>query len=192
MVQLVAGFRHIGLPDELAISFAGPVGGELLKLTNNPWVIRPASLPLTLGAERYTLVNDFGAVAHAVAQLDSGLFAYLCGPDRPLPDEGVISIVGPGTGLGVAQLLRRGGHYHVIETEGGHIDFAPLDGLEDKILDIVEDVVDSRSDVGDDGLLGSAVIQQRVTELLDVRRAILAADPDFYTERFDPSLVEAR
>ncbi len=49
----------------------------------------------------------------------------------------------------------------------------------DRILDIVEDVVDARSDVGDDGLLGSAVIQQRVTELLDVRRAILAADPRF-------------
>jgi two-component system chemotaxis sensor kinase CheA len=49
----------------------------------------------------------------------------------------------------------------------------------DKILDIVEDVLESRSDVGDDALLGSAVIQQRVTELLDVRRAILAADPRF-------------
>jgi two-component system chemotaxis sensor kinase CheA len=51
----------------------------------------------------------------------------------------------------------------------------------DKILDIVEDEVDARSDVGDHGLLGSAVIQQRVTELLDVRRAILAADPGFET-----------
>jgi two-component system chemotaxis sensor kinase CheA len=49
----------------------------------------------------------------------------------------------------------------------------------DKILDIVEDVVEARSEVGDDGLLGSAVIQQRVTELLDVRSAILAADPRF-------------
>ena len=32
----------IDLPNELAIAFAGPVGGEVLKLTNNPWVIRPA------------------------------------------------------------------------------------------------------------------------------------------------------
>jgi two-component system chemotaxis sensor kinase CheA len=49
----------------------------------------------------------------------------------------------------------------------------------DRIIDIVEDVLEARSDVGDEGLLGSAVIQQRVTELLDVRRAILAADPHF-------------
>ncbi|GGL47126.1 chemotaxis protein CheW [Planomonospora parontospora] len=51
-----------------------------------------------------------------------------------------------------------------------------------QIVDIVEDHIESRSDLDDDGLTGSAVIQQRVTELLDVRRAILAADPRFYAE----------
>lgn len=122
------------LPAAAAIAVAGPVEGESLKLTNNDWVIRPAQIPEKLGAGRYTLVNDFGAVAHAVAQLDDSHFSHLCGPERPLPEEGVISIVGPGTGLGVAQLLRRGGHYHVVETEGGHMDFAPLDELEDRIL----------------------------------------------------------
>jgi glucokinase len=122
------------LPGSAGIAVAGPVQGEVLKLTNNPWVIRPASIPSGLGAERYTLVNDFGAVAHAVAQLGDSHFSHLCGPERHLPEDGVISIVGPGTGLGVAQLLRRAGRYHVIDTEGGHVDFAPLDGLDDRIL----------------------------------------------------------
>ena len=122
------------LPRELAIAFAGPVGGELLKLTNNPWVIRPALIAEKLGVERYTIVNDFGAVSHAVAALDGSAYTHLCGPEIDLPPAGVISIVGPGTGLGVAALLRTPDSYHVIETEGGHIDFAPLDGLEDRIL----------------------------------------------------------
>ena len=123
------------LPRAAGIAVAGPVQREELKLTNNPWVIRPASIPESLGLDRYALVNDFGAVAHAVAQVGDGCFAHLCGPDIGLPRTGVISIVGPGTGLGVAQLLRRGGGcYEVIETEGGHVDFAPLDELEDKIL----------------------------------------------------------
>jgi glucokinase len=128
--------RRLGrpLPPAAAIALAGPVQGEVLKLTNNPWVIRPRLIPKKLGAERYKLVNDFGAVAHAVAKLDGTHFRHVCGEDRPLPAEGVISIVGPGTGLGVAQLLRRDGRYHVIETEGGHVDFAPLDSLEDQIL----------------------------------------------------------
>jgi glucokinase len=124
----------IGLPNELAIAFAGPVGGEVLKLTNNPWVIRPALIPERLGADRYTIVNDFGAAAHAVATLGADHFRHICGPDRSLPREGMISIVGPGTGLGVAALLRGRGGYEVIETEGGHVDFAPLDSLEDRIL----------------------------------------------------------
>jgi glucokinase len=124
----------ITLPKELAIAFAGPVGGDTLKLTNNPWVIRPALIKERLGVDHYTIVNDFGAVAYAVATLDDGHFRHICGPERPLPAEGVISIVGPGTGLGVAALLKKRDHYEVIETEGGHVDFAPLDSLEDKIV----------------------------------------------------------
>jgi glucokinase len=122
------------LPTELAVAIAAPTNGDVLKLTNNPWVIRPHLMKERLGVERFTIVNDFGAVAHAVATLGEEHFRHICGPDRPLPDAGVISIVGPGTGLGVAALLRRNGHYDVIETEGGHIDFAPLDSLEDHIL----------------------------------------------------------
>ena len=124
----------IDLPNELAIAFAGPVGGDMLKLTNNPWVIRPALIKERLGVDRYTIVNDFGAVAYAVATLGDDDFRHICGPERPLPQEGAISIVGPGTGLGVAALLKKNGGYEVIETEGGHVDFAPLDALEDRIL----------------------------------------------------------
>jgi glucokinase len=126
--------KGIDLPNEMALSFAGPVGGEVLKLTNNPWAIRPALIGERLGVERYTIVNDFGAVAYAVATLPDEDFQHICGPQRPLPDIGVISVVGPGTGLGVAALLRGRDRYDVIETEGGHVDFAPLDSLEDRIL----------------------------------------------------------
>ena len=126
--------KGIELPAELAIAFAGPVGGDVLKLTNNPWVIRRYLMKERLGVDRFTIVNDFGAVAHAVANLPDEEFWRICGPDVPLPEEGVVSIVGPGTGLGVAALLRKNGGYDVIETEGGHVDFAPLDKLEDRIL----------------------------------------------------------
>src|SRR5687768_14721225 len=124
----------IALPNELAIAFAGPVSGDLLKLTNNPWMIRPYVMKERLGVEQFLIVNDFGAVGHAVATLGDEHFRRLCGPDQALPDGGVISIVGPGTGLGVAAVLRKSDGYDVIETEGGHIDFAPLDALEDKIV----------------------------------------------------------
>lgn len=122
------------LPRAAGIAFAGPVQGPTLKLTNNPWVLQPERLRERLGIERLHIINDFGAVAYAVSQLGDEYFRHLFGEVRPLPNEGVVSIIGPGTGLGVALLLRRGGRQHVIETEGGHIDFAPLDSLEDRIL----------------------------------------------------------
>jgi len=122
------------LPDAVAIAIAGPVGGEVIKFTNNPWIIRPALIPEKLKVSRYTLVNDFEAVGHAVAQAGDTHFTHLCGPDQPLGETGTISIIGPGTGLGVAHLLRTGQGYHVQATEGGHIDFAPLDTIEDAIL----------------------------------------------------------
>ncbi len=128
--------RHVGtpLPKATAIAVAGPVGGEIIKFTNNPWIIRPAMIPEKLGADDYIVVNDFAAVAHAVAQAGPEHFQHLTGPDEALPETGTISVVGPGTGLGVAQLWRDGGRYRVQPTEGGHIDYAPLDAIEDAIL----------------------------------------------------------
>ena len=122
------------VPNAVAIAIAGPVGGEVIKFTNNPWIIRPALIREKLKVESFALVNDFEAVGHAVAQAEPAHFTHLCGPDQPLGATGTISIVGPGTGLGVAHLLRTGHGYHVQPTEGGHIDFAPLDTIEDAIL----------------------------------------------------------
>lgn len=122
------------LPRAAAIAIAAPVSGEVIKLTNNPWIIRPALIREKLGVDHYSLVNDFGAVGHAVAQASPEYFIHLCGPDTALPDEGTISIIGPGTGLGVAHVRRASAGYHVQATEGGHIDFAPLDSIEDAIL----------------------------------------------------------
>ncbi|MBW8783144.1 MAG: glucokinase [Novosphingobium sp.] len=124
-----------GLPAAAAIAVAGPVNGEAMRLTNAPWILRPAEFAASLGIERHVLVNDFAAVGHAVARAGPEHFVHLTGPDVPLPTSGTLSIVGPGTGLGVAHVWRDGrGGYRVQPTEGGHIDFAPLDALEDRIL----------------------------------------------------------
>lgn len=122
------------IPQAVAIAIAGPINAEVIKFTNNPWIIRPALIKEKLRVGAYTLVNDFEAVGHAVAQADAEHFVHLCGPDQPLGPTGTLSIIGPGTGLGVAHVLRTSEHYHVQATEGGHIDFAPLDSIEDAVL----------------------------------------------------------
>ncbi|MCL2465775.1 MAG: chemotaxis protein CheA [Micrococcales bacterium] len=55
----------------------------------------------------------------------------------------------------------------------------------DDILDILDDDQREHSDVDDAGLVGSTVLSGVITELLDVRAAILAVDPSFYDETND-------
>lgn len=122
------------LPRLAAFAIAGPTTGDVLTLTNNPWIIQPGLLRETLDVDAFSLVNDFEAVGHAVANSGPEDFQHLCGPDSALPDDGTISIIGPGTGLGVAHLWRERDGYRVQPTEGGHMDFAPLDTIEDALL----------------------------------------------------------
>jgi glucokinase len=123
------------VPRKAAIAIAAPVSGDTVRMTNNSWVLHPARLDDQLGLDQVTLINDFGAVAHAVASAPASDFVHLSGPDVPLPEAGTISVIGPGTGLGVAHFRRfAGGGYHVQATEGGHIDFAPVDAIDDAIL----------------------------------------------------------
>lgn len=123
------------LPRAASIAIAGPVTGEKVQMTNNSWVIHTGAIDDQLGLDEAIVLNDFAAVAHAVARAHEDEFLHLSGPDVPLPCTGTISVLGPGTGLGVAYLRRDGpNRYHVQATEGSHIDFAPIDPIDDAIL----------------------------------------------------------
>jgi glucokinase len=122
------------LPDKACIAFATAVDGDTIKLTNSSWVIRPANLARDLGLKTAHLVNDFEAISHGISRLGLSELPLLFGQDHPLPETGTVTILGPGTGLGVALLVFDRNSAQVIATEGGHLDFSPLDNLEDRIL----------------------------------------------------------
>ena len=123
------------LPRDASLAVAAPIEGEVLRFMNSDWRIPHQSLAADLGLERLTLLNDFGAVAHAVSILGPDELVPIAGPGA-LPEEGVISVIGPGTGLGVAMLVRRKGCV-VIETEASHIGFSPLDPEEEELADAI-------------------------------------------------------
>lgn len=127
------------LPKAASIAFATAIGRDVIKLTNSSWVIRPDTLDEELGLDHMRLVNDFEAVAHAVARLPQENLPLLFGENRPFPEDGGVTVVGPGTGLGVAMIAFDDGVPHAIATEGGHLDFAPLDPMDEKILAYLRD-----------------------------------------------------
>jgi glucokinase len=122
------------LPPAAAVSIAGPVIDGRVKMTNGAWALDLAAARESLGLETIIALNDFAAIAHAVAQVSADQLLHITGPDEPLPQQGTITVIGPGTGLGVAHLHRFAGGYHVQATEGGHIGFAPQDEIDDRIL----------------------------------------------------------
>lgn len=123
------------LPKAASLAIAAPIRGDVLSFTNSPWRIVREGLTAHLGLDRLRIINDFGAMGHAVAVLPERDFVHVCGPDHALPESGPISVIGPGTGLGVAIALRSERGVHVIETEGSHGAFAPLDAFEQALYD---------------------------------------------------------
>jgi len=122
------------LPRHAAIAVATPISGDELRLTNNSWIIRVSRLAAELQVDSFRLVNDFEAMAHAAAQARPEELAHIAGPADRWPSQGVTTVIGPGTGLGVAQLVRTTGRPLVLATEGGHFAYAPVDEFEEQLL----------------------------------------------------------
>lgn len=112
-------------PRRAAIAVASPVNGEEIRLTNRAWSFTRRELQRALRLDALHVLNDFGAVAWSVPALGANESVTLHGDDDA-PLQGPVSVLGPGTGLGVAMLVGHDPHWQVVETEGGHVSFAPL------------------------------------------------------------------
>lgn len=117
-------------PTRAALALACPVDGDDMRLTNRGWSFNRHALRQALRLEELCLVNDFGAIARAVPMLAPEERVLLHGPEVRVR-RGPVSVLGPGTGFGVALLVGSGEQgWQVVETEGGHAGFAPLDDEE--------------------------------------------------------------
>lgn len=122
-------------PRQAAIAVACPVRGEEIRLTNRAWSFTRSELKASLGVQRLLVLNDFGAAAWTVPTLAEGDSLSIYGPPG-LGREGPVSVLGPGTGLGVALLVGDDEiGWRVVETEGGHVSFAPHGSEERHIAD---------------------------------------------------------
>lgn len=122
-------------PRNVALAVAAMTNTDTIDFPNSPWTLSRATLEADLECERVVILNDFEAVAHAAARARSDQFLTLAGPDTALPSSGAISVIGPGTGLGVASFhCEPSGRVRVQATEGSHGSFGPVDALEDALL----------------------------------------------------------
>ncbi|HRH15098.1 MAG TPA: glucokinase [Azonexus sp.] len=109
--------------DSACFGVAGPTDGHRATLTYLPWHLSAAELGRRFAIPRVTLANDFAAAAHGLPLLEpEHIITLLAG--QPIEHAPRV-ILGAGTGLGVAGLIREALGYRVIAGEGGHIGFSP-------------------------------------------------------------------
>lgn len=111
-------------PKAAAFACAGPVRHQRCEFTNLGWVVDASEV-----AEKFKLhskvLNDFEAVGYGVPALDPEHILVL--HDVPAEPKGPKAVLGPGTGLGEAQLFWDDAlnAYRVYPSEGSHAVFAP-------------------------------------------------------------------
>lgn len=114
--------------DSVALAVAGAVrsGVECRKLPNVPWNINLRTV--NFGTKKACLLNDFAAQAFACRThaVDDAMIIQ----DGVALDDGVIGVIGAGTGLGYSALLHTGREWTALPSEGGHMAF-PFTGPEE-------------------------------------------------------------
>ena len=122
-----------GQPEIAAAAFgiAGPVVDGVSVTPNLPWLVKASSLASLLQLPSISLLNDLEATAYGIAELKAGEFTTL---NEAHKQTGNAALIAAGTGLGCASLFWDGKKYVISASEGGHMDFAPRDELENRLL----------------------------------------------------------
>lgn len=119
--------------DRVCIGVAGPVSGGRSRLTNLPWSVDADRVREAAGAKGAVLLNDLQATAFAVPFTPPDGFAVL--QEGEADPDGIVAVLAAGTGHGQSFLFPAGGRFQPVATEGGHVDFAPRDAREARLLE---------------------------------------------------------
>jgi len=126
----VTGFT--GAPHSVCLAVACPADVEHISFTNSHWDFTKSQLKQWFDCEQLVVINDFEAIAHGITELGPEDVIQVGGGEPQVHKP--IGILGAGTGLGMAALISHSDGYHVLDTEGGHADFAPVDQQQMELL----------------------------------------------------------
>ncbi|HET7620294.1 MAG TPA: glucokinase [Gemmatimonadaceae bacterium] len=109
--------------ERAAFGVACPVTDGECVTPNLPWKVSAHSIASETGIAATAVINDLHAMAYGVTRmLPADLVSLQKGEALP---QGVIALIGAGTGLGQAFLAWDGTRYRPFASEGGHATFAP-------------------------------------------------------------------
>lgn len=120
----------------VCLGVAGPIKGDEVQLTNRPDLLQRKDIAEALGLEgaRVLFVNDMPPHLASVDRLlPAELISIHSGEGDP---HGTRAVLMPGTGVGTggAVYVPSLSRYQSFASEGGHLDFAPRDEQQDRLL----------------------------------------------------------
>lgn len=112
-------------------ALAGPVVDQRVRFTNLPWEADARDVARQLKIGQVEFVNDFAAIGYGIPDLAADELTCLQ-PGRP-DAHGVRGVLGAGTGLGMVIMVWTGKRYLVVPSEGGKVDFAPVNEVQNRL-----------------------------------------------------------
>jgi len=117
------------------LAVAGPVTSDDVTLTNLNWQFSIDKIKRSLALSKLRVINDFAAYALATQFVAPENLININKGQKA--DDSPMAVVGPGTGFGVAALVRQNNQWKVIPSEGGHITLAAKNKLQTSIIEVL-------------------------------------------------------
>ncbi|WP_111976401.1 glucokinase [Algibacillus agarilyticus] len=128
--------ENINAVQHVCVAIACPINGDQVSMTNHTWSFSIEAVKKKLNLDSFLVINDFTAQAMCLPFLTDENKIQVGGDKADL--SAPMAVYGPGTGLGVAHLIKANEKYIPLPGEGGHVDFASNDELEQKILNVLQ------------------------------------------------------
>lgn len=122
-----------------AITFPAPTVDDNIYMINSPWpMFSMRETRKQLAIKNLIFLNDFHALALAIPHIPQK-YLIPVGAPRIIDEERPRAIIGPGTGLGVASLIKLPlqNEYKAIPAEGGRASFSPVNQEEIELWNFV-------------------------------------------------------
>uniref|UniRef100_A0A7S0ZGP6 Glucokinase n=1 Tax=Timspurckia oligopyrenoides TaxID=708627 RepID=A0A7S0ZGP6_9RHOD len=172
---------------------AGPVSDQRINFTNRDgWIIDARDLQSDFDIPSVILINDFVANGHGLSTLEDEDLIVL--QEGKLDKFAPIALIGAGTGLGECFITPAAGKHQlagVYATEGGHVDFAPRNPLEDKMLQYIREKVPHHAE--DKNTVPRVSVERIVSGkgLVTIYEFLRTEFPDEVMSNFDTEIMES-